>query len=108
MAGQFREGKPDPLIAARVVENERICELFRLTTAITCSNVGEDGKTLFITAESKSPREDLRLVMRRYAQDSRVVSIPGHRSGLFVRPAVDELARQLQNALELAEGKGPP
>ena len=64
--------------------------------------------TLFITAESKSPREDLRLVMRRYAQDARVVSIPGHRSGLFVRPAVDELARQLQNALELAEGKGPP
>jgi pimeloyl-ACP methyl ester carboxylesterase len=64
--------------------------------------------TLFITAETKYPREDLRLAMRRYAQDSRVIPIPGNRSGLFVQPAVDELARQLQGCLELAGGKESP
>jgi amino acid adenylation domain-containing protein len=64
--------------------------------------------TLFITADTKFPGEDLRLWMRRCAQETRVVTIPGIRANLFVRPAVDELARQMQSVLELAEGKGPP
>ncbi len=61
--------------------------------------------TLFLTTESKFPREDLRLRMRRYAKETQIISLPGNRSGLFARPAVDELARQLQGALEVAEGK---
>ncbi|MGA3142810.1 MAG: AMP-binding protein [Verrucomicrobiota bacterium] len=64
--------------------------------------------TLFNTVESKFPREDRRLVMRRYAKETQVILLPGNRSGLFARPVVDELARQLQSALALAEGKGPP
>ena len=64
--------------------------------------------TLFNTVESKFPREDRRLVMRRYARETQVILLPGNRSGLFARPVVDELARQLQSALALAEGKGPP
>jgi amino acid adenylation domain-containing protein len=64
--------------------------------------------TLFNTTEAKFPGEDLRLRMRHYARDSRVIPIPGNRSGLFACPTVDELARQLQGCLELAEGKGPP
>jgi amino acid adenylation domain-containing protein len=63
--------------------------------------------TLFITADTTFPGEDLRLCMRRYAQETRVVTVPGGRPGLFVRPAVDELARQLQSVLELADGKRP-
>jgi amino acid adenylation domain-containing protein len=64
--------------------------------------------TLFNTVESKFPREDRRLLMRRYARETQVIALPGNRSGLFVPPAVDELARQLQSALALAEGKGRP
>ena len=64
--------------------------------------------TLFITADKKYPREDLRLLMRHHVQKALVFTVSGNRSGLFVRPAVDELARQLQSAIELAEGKGPP
>jgi amino acid adenylation domain-containing protein len=64
--------------------------------------------TLFNTVESKFPREDRRLVMRRYAKDTQVILLPGKRSGLFARPVVDELARQLQSALALAEGKDLP
>jgi hypothetical protein len=64
--------------------------------------------TLFNTVESKFPREDRRLVMRHYAKDIQVILLPGKRSGLFARPVVDELARQLQSALALAEGKDLP
>ena len=64
--------------------------------------------TLFNTVESKFPREDRRLVMRHYAKDIQVILLPGNRSGLFARPVVDELARQLQSALALAEGKDLP
>ena len=42
--------------------------------------------------------------MGRHAKAARVITIPGNRAGLFVRPAVDELARHLQSAIELAEG----
>jgi hypothetical protein len=59
--------------------------------------------TLFITADTKFSREDLRLLMRHHVQETHVITISGNRSGLFGRPAVDELARQLQVCLELAE-----
>jgi acyl carrier protein len=60
--------------------------------------------TLFITAEARFPaREDPRLMMGPLAQTARIVKIAGKRSGLFMKPAVDELARQLQNALDRAE-----
>lgn len=63
--------------------------------------------TLFNTAQSKFPAHDLRLVMRQYAKETQIIPLPGNRTGLFARPVVDELARKLQSALELAEGKGP-
>ncbi len=63
--------------------------------------------TLFVTVEKKYPREDLRLLMRRYLQESKVITLPGDRSGLFNQPAVDELARQLEICLELTESPGP-
>lgn len=58
--------------------------------------------TLFITANTKFPREDLRLLMRRHAQATQVITIPGLRSGLFLKPAVDELATQLQKCMDAA------
>jgi hypothetical protein len=61
--------------------------------------------TLFVTADTKFPREDLRLMMRPYAKESRVVTVSGIRRGLFFRPTVDELAQKLQQALETAEVK---
>ena len=45
-------------------------------------------------------------MMRPLAQTTRVVKIPGKRSGLFMKPAMDELARQLQDALEISENQG--
>jgi len=63
--------------------------------------------TLFLTADTKYPGGDTRLVMRQHARETRIITVPGNRSGLFVRPAVDELARQLQNCLELADRKPP-
>lgn len=64
--------------------------------------------TLFITADTKFPREDLRLQMRRHARAAQVITVPGVRSGLFVKPAVDELGRQLRVCLELAETTPSP
>jgi amino acid adenylation domain-containing protein len=61
--------------------------------------------TFFTTADTQFPKEDRRLLMHRYAKEPRVIFIPGIRSGLFVKPAVDELARQLQTCLESAEKK---
>jgi thioesterase domain-containing protein len=61
--------------------------------------------TLFVSVETKFPREDLRLLMRRHLQESKIITIPGNRSGLFIQPAVDELARQLEICLDLAERK---
>jgi amino acid adenylation domain-containing protein len=63
---------------------------------------------LFYTTETQIPyREDPRLRMRPLAQTARVVELPGKRSGLFMKPGVDELARQLQAALETAEETSP-
>jgi amino acid adenylation domain-containing protein len=63
--------------------------------------------TLFLTAETKFPKEDRRLLMSRYARATNTITIPGNRAGLFIKPAVDELARQLQACLESAEDKRP-
>jgi thioesterase domain-containing protein len=57
----------------------------------------------FISAENKFSGEDRRLLLRRYAKDSVLFTIPTNHVGLFVKPAVDELARQLQTGLESAE-----
>jgi hypothetical protein len=56
--------------------------------------------TLFVPAINPN---NTNLRMGQHAQAARVITIPGNRAGLFVRPAVDELARQLQSAIELAE-----
>lgn len=61
--------------------------------------------TIIISAENKLPGADRRLLMRRYARDSVVISIPTNHIGLFARPAVDEAARQLQICLAAAEKK---
>ena len=61
--------------------------------------------TLFISAENKSAGEDRRLSLRRYAKDSSVITIPTNHVGLYAKPAVDELAQQLQNELELVEAQ---
>jgi hypothetical protein len=46
--------------------------------------------------------------MAKYAREAQTITIPGNRAGLFVPPAVDELARQLQICLDRVEGKGSP
>jgi thioesterase domain-containing protein len=61
--------------------------------------------TFFITTDKRYPGEDRRLSLGRYAKESRIITIPGKRTGLFVKPAVNELALQLQNCLELVEKK---
>ena len=65
--------------------------------------------TLFKTADqSKYPPVDLRLVMRQYAKETQIIPLPGNRTGLFARPVVDALARQLQICLDRAEGNSHP
>jgi len=61
--------------------------------------------TLFITGETKFSQADPRLRARQLAQTARIRIIPGGRAGLFMKPAVDELARQLQTCLQAAENK---
>jgi len=64
--------------------------------------------TLFITAGTKLAHEDPRLMVRQSAQSTHIVAIPGERAGLFMKPAVDELAQQLQTCLKSAEKKNAP
>lgn len=64
--------------------------------------------TIFASLEGQFPPADRRLLMRRYARDSAVVAIPGRRDSLYGALAVDELAQQLQIALELAERNTRP
>ena len=60
--------------------------------------------TLFKTADrSKYPQLDFRLLMCQHAKETRIIPLPGNRAGLFAKPAVDELARQLQIMLERAD-----
>ncbi len=56
--------------------------------------------TVFISDDTKFTHEDPRLMIQSKAQAARVIRIPGDRIGLFARPAVDELARQMQTAME--------
>jgi acetoacetyl-CoA synthetase len=64
--------------------------------------------TLFLTVGTRFTHEDPRLMVRQFAQSTHMVAIPGERPGLFMKPAVDELARQLQTCLESAEKKNAP
>jgi amino acid adenylation domain-containing protein len=59
--------------------------------------------TLFITVDTHFDTEDPRLMMVPLAETAQVVKIPGERSGLFRKPAVDELAQQLQSVIEMSE-----
>jgi hypothetical protein len=61
--------------------------------------------TLFTTADTRYDGGDRRLMMRRHARATRIITLPGVRRGLFARPVVDELAAKLQVCLEEAEGK---
>ncbi len=63
---------------------------------------------LFVTADTQFIGGDPRLMMRALARESRVNILPGIRRNMFMRPAVDELARKLQQAIELAEAKIQP
>lgn len=64
--------------------------------------------TLIISAEHNLPGPDQRLLLRRYAKESVVITIPTNHVGLYTRPGVDEVARHLQNALEQSETKVLP
>ena len=59
--------------------------------------------TILIGTDTRLSEGDRRLLMRRYAQNPAVIVIPTNPGGLCTRPAVDELARQLQTCLESAE-----
>jgi acyl carrier protein len=62
---------------------------------------------LVIAGDAHYRGKDLRLVMRDYARETRVVSIPGRRADLFLPPAVDEVARQLSAAMDGAASQLP-
>lgn len=59
--------------------------------------------TLMLTEDTKYRVKDRRRLISRHARETRICTIPGTRPGLFLRPQVEELARQLQTALELAD-----
>jgi amino acid adenylation domain-containing protein len=60
--------------------------------------------TLLLTADTKYRVEDRRKVMSQYARETRTRTIPGTRTGLFMHPQVEELARQLDECLSEADG----
>jgi thioesterase domain-containing protein len=60
--------------------------------------------TLFITTETSYGKHDPRMELKEWATNKRVISIAGHRDGLFARPMVDALARELRAAIAQAEG----
>ncbi len=62
--------------------------------------------TFFNTTESQFDYEDPRPMLLPLAQTAQVVKITGRRSGLFQKPMVDDLAQQLQRAINLAENNG--
>ena len=59
--------------------------------------------TFFITTETQRDDEDPRLMLLPIAQTAQVVKIRGARAELFQKPIVDELAKQLQNSMDMAE-----
>ena len=56
--------------------------------------------TLIVTADTRYAREDRRPLMSRHARETRTITVPGTREGLFIHPTVDELARQLSICLD--------
>jgi surfactin synthase thioesterase subunit len=64
--------------------------------------------TLMLTADTKYRVADRRKLMSQYAQETRICTIRGIRSGLFMRPQVDELARLFQACLDAAEAEADP
>lgn len=64
--------------------------------------------TMFATTGTVFPRGDRRPLMGRYAKEMRYITIPGRREELFLRPAVEELARQLAACLAAAESPTTP
>jgi hypothetical protein len=63
-----------------------------------------DGTVMvLIPNESTIELEARRAELSRYAREVNVITIPGKRFGLFLQPAVDELARHLQAGLETVE-----
>ena len=61
--------------------------------------------TLILSTESRFNGEDRRLQMRQYARSTKIIAIPATHNGLYTRPAVIDLARELQNAMERAEAR---
>jgi amino acid adenylation domain-containing protein len=59
--------------------------------------------TLLLTTDTQYRFEDRRKVMNQYARETRICSIAGTRTGLFMHPQVNELARQLQACLDAAD-----
>lgn len=55
--------------------------------------------TLFLADGERYAEADPRLEMTRWAKESQIIRVPGRREELFVRPAVDELARCLRDCL---------
>ena len=65
-----------------------------------------DGAVMvLIPDESTVELETRRARLSRYAREVNVITIPGKRFGLFLSPAVDEVARHLQAGLEAVEGR---
>ena len=64
-----------------------------------------DTITLMLTADTKYRVADRRKLMSQYARKTRICTIPGTRTGLFMRPQVDDLARQLQACLDAADAE---
>ncbi len=59
--------------------------------------------TLFLTAQTDAPAVDTRPLMKNCAREVRTFTVPGKRANLFIRPAVEVLAGQLEAALESGE-----
>ena len=59
--------------------------------------------TLLLTADTQYRVEDRRKAMTQYARETRICNLAGTRTGLFMHPQVDELARQLQACLDAAD-----
>lgn len=63
--------------------------------------------TLIVTIDTTYPGQDLRQMMAQHGRQVRVIKIPGQRKDLFVRPVVEELARQMQNCLNACQDSKP-
>ena len=59
--------------------------------------------TFFNTTESRFDYEDPRILLLSMAQTTQMVKIAGKRTGLFQKPMVEDLAEQLQMAMDLSE-----